>query len=246
MEKTRESSARDSWREKVWQGTWEQTHHGGNDKERSLLCLHLAAAESFSAAAPSQRRGWVCQPFALNKGEQSLTSLHSEHPTQTNLHCHSQHNRKGRLVYFLFYFSPLLAIQCCFNWGCWVVKSIVTTTKSWFTGSPLIFLHFFSVVSAQWGENTFSKENISTAQSISIVIFAAGCLQNRGAFCSVKVQWFMTLIKQEQRSEILFKQSVWWHLWSLALILCSREINVSFLTVWGFFFHAAFFFFFIQ
>lgn len=68
MKKTgRVQSDRDSWREKVWQGMWNQTHHGGSNKEWLLAlpvlgscwiiqccCPFTEAWASLSALCPEQ------------------------------------------------------------------------------------------------------------------------------------------------------------------------------------------------
>ena len=59
---------------------------------------------------------------------------------------------------------------------------------------------------------------------------------------SVKVQWHTTLTKQERYSEIMCKaECLMAFVVIRCYILCSHEIDISFLAVWVFF-HAAGFF----
>lgn len=185
-----EKSQSSVWQRQLWRGG--ATHRGCEIKHRDvirshpLLCL-LLAAESLSAAAPSQGCGCFVSPVPWAKGSSHSCPCTLSIPPQQIYTVIPSSTTKA--TDFSSYFPLLLAIQWCFNWGCWVVKSTVTTTKSRLTGSPLIFLCICSVISAQWGENTFSKEKISTALSISIAIFAGCCLQNGRYFFFVLLRF---------------------------------------------------------
>lgn len=142
MKKTgRVQSDRDSWREKVWQGMWNQTHHGGSNKEWLLALPVLGSCWIIQCCCPFTEAWASLSALCPEQGGAAthIPALRASHPDKF-----TPSFPAGAQSSFFF---PLLAIQWCFDWGCWVVKSTVTTTKSWFTGSPLIFLHIFSVIS---------------------------------------------------------------------------------------------------
>lgn len=142
MKKTgRVQSDRDSWREKVWQGMWNQTHHGGSNKEWLLALPVLGSCWIIQCCCPFTEAWVSLSALCPEQGGAAthIPALRASHPDKFTPSFPAGAQRP--------FFFPLLAIQWCFDWGCWVVKSTVTTTKSWFTGSPLIFLHIFSVIS---------------------------------------------------------------------------------------------------
>lgn len=142
MKKTRRvQSDRDSWREKVWQGIWNQTHHGGSNKEWLLALPVLGSCWIIQCCCPFTEAWVSLSALCPEQGGAAthIPALRASHPDKFTPSFPAGVQRS--------FFFPLLAIQWCFDRGCWVVKSTVTTTKSWFTGSPLIFLHIFSVIS---------------------------------------------------------------------------------------------------
>lgn len=142
MKKTRRvQSDRDSWREKVWQGMWNQTHHGGSNKEWLLALPVLGSCWIIQCCCPFTEAWASLSALCPEQGGAAthIPALRASHPDKFTPSFPAGVQRS--------FFFPLLAIQWCFDWGCWVVKCTVTTTKSWFTGSPLIFLHIFSVIS---------------------------------------------------------------------------------------------------
>lgn len=81
------------------QGMWNQTQRCDKEPSPALPALGSWITQ---CCCPFPGLWVLCQPCALSKGEQPLLSLHSEHPTPTNLHRHSQQHHKGHLFFLLF------------------------------------------------------------------------------------------------------------------------------------------------